>query len=263
MNGGRYLFPHHARIESLYSGLGSNYRLGRARCRGNLLDSEGEQVGYHDERTGNPVANSRVQELRLPRNWTRSRGTLFPGPRTSVPPPLARIREGPGQFPIIPFFGHNRPQRDKIGSMRTGTLATAFIFLGILQAHSKTRDLSQYEAIGPFNLLWTRASHELGTIREFLWEHWNEKRRGVVRVREQWVEGISDTTYFVEPDKRGRWAIVESSGGTERSCDQVERVEPNRLRVPVIPIPNAESRNPEQYLLHPKCWKDRPYATLW
>jgi hypothetical protein len=149
--------------------------------------------------------------------------------------------------------------------MRTGTSAIAFVFLGILLAQSKTRDLSKYEAIGPFSLpLGTRdTSPALGQIREFLWDHWKGKKRAVVRVRQQWVEGISDTTYLVEEDRRGRWAIVESGGGTERSCDQVERVEPDRLRVPVIPIPDDEARNPQQYLLHPKCWKDRPYARLW
>jgi hypothetical protein len=34
------------------------------------------------------------------------------------------------------------------------------------------------------------------------------------------------------------------------------------LSVPV-PIPDTDMRNPEQYLLHPTCWGDRPLAMLW
>lgn len=142
---------------------------------------------------------------------------------------------------------------------------TALMVVGLSQAQSKSRDLSAYDVIGPFNLPIRSGddSPEQGRIRAFLWDHWRQQRRGVVRVRHQWVEGISDVTYFVEPDSRGRWAITQSSGGSERSCNLIERVEPDRLRVPIIPIPDDESRKPEKYLLHPKCWKDDPNARLW
>ena len=138
------------------------------------------------------------------------------------------------------------------------------ITLGFLQARPNPRDLSRYEVVGPLFLRWIDdTSAEDARVRDFLWDHWKHERRGTVRVREQWIEGVSDATYFVEPDKRGTWVIVESMGGTERACARIERVEPDRLRVPVVSIPDDEPREPTRYLLHPRCWPDKPYAILW
>src|SRR4051812_36413946 len=113
-------------------------------------------------------------------------------------------------------------------------LMTAFIALCSLQGQSNPRDLSKYDVIGPFGLpvaiplgAYSDHSTEYVRIREFLWDHWKRERRGTVRVRQQWVEGISDTSFFIEPDKSGRWVIVESGGGRERACDRIERAEPD------------------------------------
>jgi hypothetical protein len=142
----------------------------------------------------------------------------------------------------------------------------AFIALGFLEAQPSPRDLSKYDALAfgvPVAIhYYSDNTTEYARVREFLWDHWKHERKGTVRVRTQWIEGISDTTYFVEPDKNGRWVIVVSSGGSERSCDRIERVEQGR-RVPVIPIADDEPRNPDKYLVHPKCWADKPYAILW
>lgn len=149
--------------------------------------------------------------------------------------------------------------------MRLALLLTIFIAGEGLQGQSLPKDLYGYEVLGPFGLSYRNIDdpHIYEQVREFLWRHWKQKTKATVRLRQQWVEGIYEVAYFVEPSKSGNWSIVESRGGTERSCDHIERVEPNRLRVPVIPIPDAELRSPDRYLLHPKCWADRPVATLW
>ena len=77
-------------------------------------------------------------------------------------------------------------------------------------------------------------------------------------------------SYFVEPDRQGRWLIVEVTdypflpriGPKRFSCSKFERVEPDRLHLPLITIPNSEPRKPEAYFLHPVCSKGKS-PKLW
>ena len=139
-----------------------------------------------------------------------------------------------------------------------------------------SRDLSQYEVAGPYTIQSSTpaADHLSGQLREFLWTHWRQHRRGTVVATHSYVDGSARTSYFVEPDKAGRWLIVEYTDWpfpakkqrtlpTKRfSCAEFERVEPDPLHLPLVPIPDLEQRQPEMYLLHPICTKGKN-AKLW
>lgn len=136
------------------------------------------------------------------------------------------------------------------------------------------RDLSHYDVAGPYKLDYgqPRAEHEhlKGQIREFLWTHWRQHRRATVVATYQFIEGIVRLSYYVEPDKKGRWVIVEYTDypyrprarGLTFSCAEFERVEPDGLHLPVVVISDTELRLPEQYLLHPICSKGKN-TKLW
>ena len=141
-------------------------------------------------------------------------------------------------------------------------------------AADQPRDLSHYDVAGPFNLSFGQPPAERdrmeGRLREFLWTHWRQHRRGTVAATHQYVEGIVRTSYFVEPDKQGRWVIVENTDypysprfkGLTFSCAEFERVEPDLFRRPLVAIPITETREAEMYLLHPICSKGKN-TKLW
>ena len=78
------------------------------------------------------------------------------------------------------------------------------------------RDLSAYDQAGPYELnndIHPRNSDLiLGEIRGFLWEHWKQRRLGVVKATFFSIEGDqTSSSFFVEPDSKGSWSIkVES-----------------------------------------------------
>jgi hypothetical protein len=83
-------------------------------------------------------------------------------------------------------------------------------------------------------------------------------------VTHQYVDAMIKASYFVEPDRKGRWLVVEyldypyTRFKTKRfSCSEFERVEPDRLHQPLVPIPDSEEREDERYLLHPVCSKGK------
>lgn len=45
-------------------------------------------------------------------------------------------------------------------------------------------------------------------VRDFLWQHWQEKKRGYVRISFDTVDAVSTSHIFVEPDPNGRWHVV-------------------------------------------------------
>jgi hypothetical protein len=107
------------------------------------------------------------------------------------------------------------------------------------------------------------------------WNHWRQHRRGTVVATLFFPDGSIRTSYFVEPDSHGSWVIVEYTDNpfparkwpqrepTQKfSCAEFERVEPDRLHLPLVTIPDQEPRRPEAYLLHPICSKGKN-AKLW
>ena len=138
----------------------------------------------------------------------------------------------------------------------------------VLCAHDRQRNLSKYDEIGPFQISVGTPAHESerleGQVREFLWTHWLGHKRGTVVITHQFVEGIIKASYFVEPDRNGRWEIVEyldqpyTQFRTKKfSCSRFERVEPDRFHLPLVVVPDFEPRRPEAYLLHPVCSKGK------
>lgn len=134
-----------------------------------------------------------------------------------------------------------------------------------LPAQGQNRDITKYDHIGPYKLVkfaTTPTTDQVeAEVRDFLWTHWREHRRGTVTVTHQFVEGMVRTEYFVEPDRKGRWGIVQYTDYPYRPtiapkrfwCSAFERVEPDRLHLPLIRIHDLETRQGQNYLLHPVC----------
>ena len=132
-----------------------------------------------------------------------------------------------------------------------------------LAGAGESRDLSQYEVAGPYLIQYARpdADRLSGQLREFLWTHWRQHRRGTVVATHFFPDGSIRTSYFVEPDQHGRWLIVEytdnpfpakkrthTEPAQKFSCAEFERVEPDRLHLPLVPIPDLESTTIRRYI---------------
>jgi hypothetical protein len=86
---------------------------------------------------------------------------------------------------------------------------------------AKGRDLQLYDQGGHFDCRrWTpdalkngqeneqRIVSALKTARNFIWEHWQNKKRGYIRVTMNSVDCTSTSHIFIEPDAGGKWQIV-------------------------------------------------------
>lgn len=77
------------------------------------------------------------------------------------------------------------------------------------------RDLAAYDKAGPYTIDYVppfRGDKYLGEIRGFLWEHWKERRLGVVKATFHSIEGDRTiSTSFVEPNAKGSWRITVES----------------------------------------------------
>jgi hypothetical protein len=69
-------------------------------------------------------------------------------------------------------------------------------------------DLSGYENGGPYTLDHFRLTKGRTDLREFLWTHWHDHRRGVAEARVGTVDrGTVKVLYLVQPDLKGNWGI--------------------------------------------------------
>ncbi len=84
-------------------------------------------------------------------------------------------------------------------------------FEGITQK----RDMSQYKQgahfvccrfIPPSDR--TNISVDEKTVRDFVWKHWTEKKRGYIRLSYLGADNSWTTHYFIEPDKNGEWIVL-------------------------------------------------------
>jgi hypothetical protein len=50
--------------------------------------------------------------------------------------------------------------------------------------------------------------NSLVRARRFLWEHWQQKRRGYAVVRFGSTDAVSDSHIFIEPDENGAWRVA-------------------------------------------------------
>ncbi|MCM3874619.1 MAG: hypothetical protein ND895_28325 [Pyrinomonadaceae bacterium] len=53
-----------------------------------------------------------------------------------------------------------------------------------------------------------RCQASLRRARAFIWEHWQQKKRGYVTVKMASVDAESDAHIFIEPDNDGAWHVV-------------------------------------------------------
>jgi hypothetical protein len=166
---------------------------------------------------------------------------------------------------------------------RTGLIWLLAVTLGCLTSnapsgHSQAsvRNLAQYKQGPSLNL-----DHEFfgsGSQRvpgrQFLWELWSSRTKGLVSVTFHTIEGDPSTCrYFVEPDSRGQWRIVSECKYEGRcpytskkrcgelfktvsaaSYDTVERIDSDRIMSdsPSLErrqVPTNEDRDPLYYIL--------------
>lgn len=133
------------------------------------------------------------------------------------------------------------------------------------------RDLAGYDKVGPYrfdNDLHPQEKDKLlGELRNFLWQHWKEQRRGLITSTFYTIEGDpTDSYYFVEPNARGVWYLRVESKSTitallpkgqkpksKSICndyDIVDRIEPSgATTLNTVLIPETEMRDPQTYRL--------------
>lgn len=79
---------------------------------------------------------------------------------------------------------------------------------------TQKRDMTQYADGGYFDCRgWVSKDAFRGIcdekkIRDFLWQHWTEKKRAYVRVTYDSVDAKSTSHIFVEPNENGEWSVA-------------------------------------------------------
>lgn len=103
----------------------------------------------------------------------------------------------------------------KIVTGDNGELTTATII--------ENRDLKVYDQAGHFDCRsWAHAFRKdlapdknfdsvnvsLAKAREFIWQRWQTKQRGYIRLTFDSVDAVSTAHIFIEPDDRGVWRVI-------------------------------------------------------
>ncbi len=169
-----------------------------------------------------------------------------------------------------------------------GTIAISILILSCspsMQRNSlqqvKMRDLSRYDKAGPYELkLDVQAGADVeAEVREFLWNHWHQRRLGHVAITHYSKEGEpSAFSYFVEPDARGVWIIAVKIDRmlVDRGDSKSQRYETveydayfvERIEVPEdgltqrVVIPEAEMRSSKAYRLVLKDQGRKPLTEM-
>jgi hypothetical protein len=132
------------------------------------------------------------------------------------------------------------------------------------------RNLILYDKAGPYSINYDppyKADQYLGEIRTFLWQHWKDRRLGLVNATFFSIEGdYTTSTFFVEPDAKGRWLVRIHSKSTAAALlpkrqkprhenareeyDRIDRVEATSANAPTpVSVPESESREPQMFRL--------------
>jgi hypothetical protein len=90
--------------------------------------------------------------------------------------------------------------------------AVAFGQGAVRSQHAEKRDLAKYDNGGTFNFTWEVApDHEQmrAKLREFIWQHWHQKRWGRAMATFYTIEGDPSTyNFYIEATSEGRWRVV-------------------------------------------------------
>jgi hypothetical protein len=79
---------------------------------------------------------------------------------------------------------------------------------------AQARDMTLYDDGGHFDCREHSFSDtslrncDLPKTRDFIWEHWQKKRRGYIRVTVDSVDTMSTSHIFIEPDSLGAWHVA-------------------------------------------------------
>jgi hypothetical protein len=94
-------------------------------------------------------------------------------------------------------------------------------------------DLSGYDKGGPYPLAHFRMTKGRSDLREFLWTHWHEHKKGVAEAEVQTVDrGTVKALYIIQPDAKGQWGIdMEFDNPTEPPCAAVHA--DSLVRIPI------------------------------
>jgi hypothetical protein len=87
--------------------------------------------------------------------------------------------------------------------------------------YMKSRNgLSEYDKGGPYTLEHFRLTKGRTDLREFLWTHWHEHKKGVAEARVGTVDaGIVKVLFAIHPDAKGHWGIdVEADRPADPPC---------------------------------------------
>jgi hypothetical protein len=49
---------------------------------------------------------------------------------------------------------------------------------------------------------------QLSKLRDFVWEHWQTKKRAYIRISFDTVDAVSTSHLFIEPDRDGQWQVA-------------------------------------------------------
>jgi hypothetical protein len=74
------------------------------------------------------------------------------------------------------------------------------------------RDLSLYDDGRHFNCYLIYEGDEpecnIPKIRKFIWQHWQNKQRGYIRITFGSIDAVSTSHIFIEPDEQGMWHVA-------------------------------------------------------
>lgn len=74
------------------------------------------------------------------------------------------------------------------------------------------RDISLYDQGGHFDCHgWDKGPKDIcdqKKVRDFIWQHWTDKKRGYIRITYGSVDARSTSHIFIEPNEKGEWYIA-------------------------------------------------------
>ncbi len=111
------------------------------------------------------------------------------------------------ETPAEQFYRKGGKESKTIITYRDGELTASNIAQG--------RDLNQFDSGGHFDCRkWTRpkgeaqSKCELPKVRDFILQHWQDKRRGYIRITFDSVDAVSTAHIFIEPNPQGIWHVA-------------------------------------------------------
>jgi len=89
----------------------------------------------------------------------------------------------------------------------------------------------------------------LAQARQFLWEHWHDRRRAYLTLTQSSVDYTGTSHIFVEPDDTGRWRIYRRHLDRRELIDEptvysLSWVKPNGWEAPGTTIPATQKPDP-------------------